>query len=192
MSAHAARNLSYSFFSSPLATRHFLPKTMVIPSEARDLLLLSSISAFNLELSSPPPSRSSTSPRLPINMHLPIHHHRHILPPLQKLLGAAHAGFACAGLDLTATSVRMPSPTAHEFQAAFFLDKLLLLAYSSPWVLTRFHTVAPASRWRFCFLDSATRPTESRIMLRSSDLECGSPAAAFLSDPYDSIFGKSQ
>jgi len=43
------------------------------------------LSAPNLQLSSSPPSRSSTAPRLPINMHLPIHYHRHIFPPLQKL-----------------------------------------------------------------------------------------------------------
>jgi hypothetical protein len=34
--------------------------------------------------------------------------------------------------------------------------------------------------------------TESRIILRSSDLECGSPAAAFLIDPHDSIFCEAQ
>ena len=35
------------------------------------------------------------------------------------LPGAAHAGFACAGLDLTATPARMPSPTAYEFRSRF-------------------------------------------------------------------------
>src|SRR5271169_233520 len=34
--------------------------------------------------------------------------------------------------------------------------------------------------------------TESRIVLRSSKWECGSPAAAFLSDSYDSIPGDAQ
>jgi hypothetical protein len=34
--------------------------------------------------------------------------------------------------------------------------------------------------------------TESRIILRSSDLECGSPAAAFLIAPHDSIFCEAQ
>jgi len=34
--------------------------------------------------------------------------------------------------------------------------------------------------------------TEFRIILRSSDLECGSPAAAFLIDPLDSIVGEAQ
>jgi len=72
--------------------------------------------------------------------------------------GAAHAGFACAGLDLTATAVRMPSPTAHESQVAFFLDKLLLLVYSNRWVLLRTLPVTPASCWRFCFQASVIRP----------------------------------
>src|SRR5579859_6436406 len=35
-----------------------------------------------------------------------------------------------------------------------------------------------------------TLPAESRIILRSSDLECGSPAAAFLIDTHDSVFGQ--
>jgi hypothetical protein len=41
ISAHAARNLSYSFFSSPLVTRHFLPKGIVILSAAKDPGLIS-------------------------------------------------------------------------------------------------------------------------------------------------------
>src|SRR5579859_1770795 len=35
-----------------------------------------------------------------------------------------------------------------------------------------------------------TPSAEARIILRSSDLECGSLAAAFLIDPHDSIFGQ--
>src|SRR5579859_693799 len=35
-------------------------------------------------------------------------------------------------------------------------------------------------------------PTESRTILRNSDLECGSPAAAFLIDQHGSILGESQ
>jgi len=35
-------------------------------------------------------------------------------------------------------------------------------------------------------------PTESRIILRSGALEFGSPAAAFLFDLHDSIFGEAQ
>jgi hypothetical protein len=36
----------------------------------------------------------------------------------QTLAGAAHAGFACAGLDLTAITMRKASPTALEFSIA--------------------------------------------------------------------------
>src|SRR5579859_4326629 len=81
MSAPAARNLSCSLFSSPLATRHSpLPSQnkFVIPSEARNLLFLPNISTFNLQL-------SPTATSLQIHVNFRVHDHRNVFPPFPKL-----------------------------------------------------------------------------------------------------------
>jgi hypothetical protein len=99
--------------------------------------------------------------------------------------------------DLGVLALSLGSESYREFTGAdrwvtgdgpyshFFLDELLLLAYSSSRILFRPVSIAPASCWRFCFFGIRQ---STHINLRRSDLECGSPAAAFLSDSYDSRF----
>ena len=84
--------------------------------------------------------------------------------------GAAHAGFACAGLDLTATPARMPSPTAYEFRSQFLLTNCyswytVMAGYYCALSQYRQHLAGVFAFWRPSFdlsllLATLTRPAQ--------------------------------